>query len=66
MTPIMLIECKAETVPLTQKTLDQAATYNRQLHVPYLILHNGPQTIIAHIDDKSIQFAQSIPQYSQL
>ena len=66
MTPIMLIECKAETVPLTQKTLDQAATYNRLLHVPYLILHNGPQTIIAHIDDKSIQFAQSIPQYSQL
>ena len=43
--PLMLIECKAETVPLTQKTLDQALTYNRLLNVPYLLLNNGPQTI---------------------
>ncbi len=66
MKPLVLIECKAETVPLTQKTLDQAATYNRQLNVPYLILHNGPQTIIAHVNDKTINFVQSIPQYAQL
>ena len=45
MAPLMLIECKAETVPLTQKTLDQALTYNRLLNVPYLLLNNGPQTI---------------------
>ena len=43
--PLMLIECKAETVPLTQKTLDQALTYNRLLNVPYLLLNNGAQTI---------------------
>lgn len=66
MQPLMLIECKAETVSLTQKTLDQAATYNRKLQVPYLILHNGPQTIIAFVNDKSISFVQSIPPYNQL
>ncbi|MBR4431962.1 MAG: type I restriction enzyme HsdR N-terminal domain-containing protein [Paludibacteraceae bacterium] len=66
MQPLMLIECKAETVSLTQKTLDQAATYNRKLQVPYLILHNGPQTIIAYVNDKSISFVQSIPPYNQL
>ena len=32
--PLMLIECKAEMVPLTQKTLDQALIYNRRLRVP--------------------------------
>ena len=32
MRPLVLIECKAETVPLTQKTLDQAITYNRKLN----------------------------------
>ena len=45
MAPLVLVECKAETVPLTQKTLDQALTYNRLLDVPYLLLYNGPQTI---------------------
>ncbi|MBQ4394811.1 MAG: type I restriction enzyme HsdR N-terminal domain-containing protein [Paludibacteraceae bacterium] len=51
MQPLVLIECKAETVPLTQKTLDQAITYNRKLHVPYLLLCNGVQTIF--IDGKN-------------
>ena len=48
MQPLVLIECKAETVPLTQKTLDQAITYNRKLNVPYLLLYNGVQTIFVH------------------
>ncbi len=64
--PLVLIEFKAETVPLTQKTLDQAAVYNRRLHVPYLILHNGPQTIIAKIAEKEISFLPEIFKYSDL
>ena len=48
MQPLMLIECKAEIVPLTQKTLDQAITYNRKLNVPYLLLYNGVQTFLIH------------------
>ena len=66
MKPLMIIECKAETVPLTQKTLDQAVTYNRQLNVPWLVLHNGPQTICAHITTEGITFLKTIPLYSQL
>ena len=66
MTPLMIIECKAETVPLTQKTLDQAVTYNRQLNVPWLVLHNGPQTICAHITTEGIAFLKTIPPYSFL
>jgi type I site-specific restriction endonuclease len=46
--PLMIIECKADTVPLTQKTLDQAITYNRKLNVPYLLLYNGVQTILVN------------------
>lgn len=61
--PQILIEFKAETVPLTQKVLDQAAVYNRQLQVPMLILHNGPQTIIARVTDTAISFLPEIPKY---
>ena len=61
--PLMVIECKAETVTLTQKTLDQAVTYNRKLNVPYLILHNGPQTICVHGDNT---YTTGLPRYADL
>lgn len=52
--PLVLIECKAEHVALTQRTLDQAITYNRQLRVPYLFLHNGPETIVVRVDCQTV------------
>ena len=63
MQPIMLIECKAETIALTQKTLDQALVYNRKLNVPYLMLHNGPQTIVAQVSETGITLLPSIPTF---
>lgn len=66
MQPLMIIEFKADTVAITQKTLDQATTYNRQVQVPYLILHNGLCSVIAQITDKEIHFAQQIPAYAEL
>jgi len=63
MQPLVLIECKAETVPLTQKTLDQAVTYNRQLNVPWLILHNGIQSIVVHLLGEQIETSALIPPY---
>ena len=51
--PQVLIECKAEHVALTQRTLDQTITYNRQLRVPYLFLHNGHETIVVRIERKT-------------
>ena len=65
MQPLMLIECKAETVPLTQKTLDQAVTYNRKLNVPYLMLHNGPQTIFLELKGEKV-IAREIMPYAAL
>lgn len=63
MQPLMLIECKAETVPLTQKTLDQAITYNRKLNVPYLLLCNGTQTIFVNGNDI---YTSGFPRYTDL
>ena len=63
MRPQVLIECKAETVPLTQKTLDQTLIYNRKLNVPYLILHNGPQTICVHGNNS---YTTGLPRYADL
>lgn len=67
--PRMLIEFKAETVPLTQSVLDQAATYNRHLRVPWLILHNGNGTVIMKIFGSNLsqwQFYETFPTYEQI
>ena len=66
MQPLMLIEFKAESVPLTQQVFDQAAVYNRHLHVPYLMLSNGKDTIIAEVQETTYQFLDYIPEYSML
>ena len=66
MQPVVLVECKAEHVALTQRTLDQAVTYNRRLGVPYLFLHNGGQTVVAHTDNQEHEFLNYIPEWSQL
>ena len=66
--PLMIIECKAETVPLSQKTLDQAVAYNRKLNVPYLLLHNGPQSVFVTLPNngQSPLITNTIPAWNQL
>jgi len=66
MQPLMIIECKAETVPLTQRTLDQAVSYNRTFQVPYLLLHNGPQSIFVSLCADDILSSSTIPPYAEL
>lgn len=66
--PLVLIEFKADTVPITQRVLDQAVIYNRALHVPYLILSNGRESLSTLIGDdgSTITFLESIPTWNQL
>lgn len=65
--PIMLLEFKAQHVALTAQVLDQAAVYNTTIHAPWLILANGRQTVVAHIEqNNNITFLNHIPAWSQL
>src|SRR5690625_4991616 len=43
--PEILIECKAESIALTEATAEQAARYNRELGARKIILTNGYQQI---------------------
>ena len=66
MQPLMLLEFKAPTVPLTQEVFDQAAIYNRHLQVPYLMLCNGQNSVVAQVLESQYQFLPAIPIYSKL
>lgn len=66
--PQMLIECKAPEVRLSDEVLMQAIRYNMALSVPYLLLSNGLEHIVYHIDytEQSYHNLSEIPNYRQL
>ena len=61
--PEMIVECKAESVPITQKVLDQAIRYYSGLNVNYLLLTNGKTMFCYRIDieNKKIEAMREIP-----
>ena len=63
--PLAIVECKKETVQLTQKVIDQACRYNMVLHVPYLCITNGPHQICCRVDFEQKRLIQipKIPDY---
>ncbi len=65
---IMLIECKAPKINLTQKVFDQVARYNWNMKVPYLVISNGLKHFCAQINqtEGSYNFLDEIPVYEQL
>jgi predicted transcriptional regulator len=62
----VLIECKAPSVLLTQKTFDQIAQYNYVLKSDYLMLTNGLIHFFCKMDFKKSQylFLSDLPEYN--
>jgi hypothetical protein len=55
--PYLLVECKAPSVEITEKTFLQAGWYNEDLKVPYVLVTNGPHTFCLSIDHQTKQYA---------
>lgn len=66
--PLVIVEYKAPTVKISQKTFDQIIRYNMVFHAPYLIVSNGINHYCCHIDfeKKSYKFLPDIPSYQEL
>lgn len=62
--PQMIVECKAETVPITEKVLDQAIRYYSGLKVKYLTLTNGKTMFCYQITDGKIETLSEFPSLS--
>lgn len=67
-TPILIVECKAPNIKITQDAFDQIARYNMKLKVPYLVVSNGNQHFCCKIDyvNEGYAFVQDVPDYSIL
>lgn len=66
--PIMIIEYKAPTVEITQKTFDQISLYNTQLKVKYLLISNGLRHFCCkvNLEGNGVSFMENIPKYEEL
>ncbi|MBN2347951.1 MAG: type I restriction enzyme HsdR N-terminal domain-containing protein [Bacteroidales bacterium] len=65
---IVLVECKAPQVKVSQKTFDQVSRYNLEFQVLYLMITNGLTHYCALIDTKNnkLLFMDHIPEYNEL
>lgn len=66
--PILLVECKAPEIKISQSTFDQIAVYNLELKVPFLLVTNGLQHFccIADFESKKFRFLNEIPEYGSI
>jgi type I site-specific restriction-modification system R (restriction) subunit len=66
--PVLIAECKAPDVKVTQDTFDQAARYNRTLQVNLFVLTNGFNTYCCtfNSEERNYRFLEEVPDYNFL
>ena len=66
--PLVIVEYKAPSINITQKTFDQIVRYNMVLHARYLIVSNGLNHYCCQIDyeKNTYRFLEEIPCYESL
>ncbi|HEY3388543.1 MAG TPA: type I restriction enzyme HsdR N-terminal domain-containing protein [Prolixibacteraceae bacterium] len=66
--PLVVVECKAPEVKISQQVFDQIARYNLDLRVSYLIVTNGLAHYCCRFDQQlqSYTFLPEIPDYNEI
>ncbi len=62
--PLMVIECKAPEVKITQQVFEQVTRYNSQLKTKIIVVTNGLNHYCAQIHGLSYYFLKDIPVYN--
>lgn len=64
--PLMIVECKAPSVKLSQTTLEQAARYYAALHPNYLMLYNGTECYCFKTMDGGLCAVDHLPSFEEM
>lgn len=66
--PLVVVECKAPEVKISQQTFDQIARYNLELRVSYLIVTNGINHYCCRFDQQQLNyiFLAEMPDYREI
>jgi hypothetical protein len=65
---LMIVECKAPAIKITQAVFDQAARYNSVHKAPWLAVTNGLKHCYARIDHQAgtFSFCEDLPDFQDL
>jgi len=66
--PVVIVECKAPKIKISEDTFAQAAMYNLKMKVDYLIMTNGLTHYCCKIDNNThkLQYLKEIPMFKDL
>lgn len=64
--PVLLIECKAPDVEITQSALEQTLRYNLILGVNFLLITNGLKEFVVALENGKEKLLPELPDYSHL
>jgi len=64
--PLMIVECKAPSVTLTEAVLEQALRYHSVLQPQYLLLTNGTVTYCYKAEGASLRPLDHLPDYMEM
>jgi hypothetical protein len=57
---VLIAECKAPDVPLTQSVCEQIAIYNSQFLTPYLLLSNANALHLFKLNETKISYSETV------
>lgn len=64
--PLMIVECKAPTVTLTEAVLDQAVRYHSALKPNYLLLTNGTSMYCFKAEGQGLRSMDHLPGFAEM
>ena len=64
--PLMIVECKAPSVALTQAVLEQALRYHSALQPKFLLLSNGEAIHCLKVEKGTVQAMDHLPDFVEM
>lgn len=66
--PLLIVECKAPGIKITEAVFNQAARYNMRLNTRFLVMTNGMNHYCCEIDYSTnrVNFLKDIPDFKNL
>lgn len=63
--PLLIVECKATSIALSEQTFLQTSNYVQQLRAPYFWMTNGHHHVIARIGETALSYLEELEEYSK-
>jgi hypothetical protein len=64
--PLMIVECKAPSVALTQAVLEQALRYHSALQPKFLLLSNGETLHCFKVEERAVHPMDHLPDFAEM